>query len=91
MSHHTTLKEGKRPNSLCSINDLVWHHKVPRSNLFLQTSDRAERNDCPYTNGPQSGDIGADGNLVWCELMVEAVTREESNRYGLAGGRRRVV
>jgi hypothetical protein len=38
MSHYARLKEGERPNTLCPVNDLIWHDKISRLDGFLQTA-----------------------------------------------------
>lgn len=79
MAHHALLKEGKWSNTLGSVDDLVWDHKVSRSDLLLQTSYSTECNHGSNTNAPQSCDVGAVGNLMWCVFVVCAMAGEEGD------------
>lgn len=83
MTHHPLLKEGKWPNALRAIDDLIRHHEIPRLDLLLQTANGTERNDAAHTKTSQSGDVGAHWYLVWCVLVGEAVSGEEGD--GLVG------
>jgi hypothetical protein len=79
MSNCASLKEGKWPDSLRSINNLIRNDEVTRLDVLLQTADGGEGDDSPHADGPQSGNIGAGRNLVGGNLVVKAVTAQERN------------
>lgn len=91
VSHNTLLKERPRTESLSPVNDLVRHHKVPGLDFLLQATDSREGDDGPDTDGTQGSDVRTSGDLMRCQLMVEAMATEECDRDELAGSRALVV
>ena len=85
VAHHTALEEGEGSNPLCAIDDLIRNDEVPRFDLFLQTAYRGEGDDGSYADLPQCGDVGAVGDFVRSEFMVEAVSGDEGDWERLAG------
>jgi hypothetical protein len=79
MAHDAAFKESKRPNTLCAINNLIRHNKIPRSNLLLKTSNSRKRNDSTHTNMSQGCDIGTARDLMWCEFVVQAVSGKKGD------------
>lgn len=91
VSNHASLEEGERPDALGTVNDLVWNHEVAGLDLLLQATDGREGNDGADTNRAQSSDVGASRHLMGGNLMVQAVTTEESDSDGLVVVRAVVV
>lgn len=91
VSHHAALEEGEGADALGAVNDLVGHHKVAGLDVFLQTSHGGEGNDGAHAEVAQGGYVGAGGDLVRCEFVVQAMAREKGDGDGVAGGGRRVV
>lgn len=80
MADHALLEESEWPDALGAVNDLVRHDKVPRLDRLLQTAYSGEGNDSADTDGAESRDVGAGGNLMRCEFVVQAMAGEESDR-----------
>lgn len=91
MSHYPRLEKGKRPNTLCAVNDLIWHDKIPRLDGFLQTTHGRKGNHRPDTNTPQSSNVGSVRYLVRRNLVVCAVSAEEGDGDIFAGDATLVV
>lgn len=79
VSYHSALEEGKRTDTLRAIDDLIWDHKVPRGNLFLQASYRRESDDCSHTDVSQGGDVGLVFHFVRGQLVGKAVAGYEGD------------
>lgn len=89
--HNALLEESERTHAFCSVDDLIRHDKVPRLDMFLQTTNCRERDDGPNTDFAECCDIGSRRNLMRRELMVKAVSAQESHRNILASHRALVV
>lgn len=85
MADNAILKEGKWPDALGAIDNLVRDHKVHWLDLLLQRAHGGEGNDTSDTEMAESSDIGAVGNLVGRKLMIQAVTGEEGNVDAVVG------
>jgi hypothetical protein len=81
MAHHAALKESKRSDALGAINNLIRDDKVSGLDLLLQRPNSRESNDATDTDGSERRNVGAVGNLMRCVLVVEAVARQEGDRY----------
>lgn len=79
VSDNATLEESPRAHALGAVNDLVRDNKVAGLDLLLQTADGGESNDAADANGAQGGDIGASGNLMRGDLVVQAVAAQEGD------------
>jgi len=91
VADHATLEEGKWPDALCAVDNLVGDNEVARSYFFLERSDSGEGNDGAHAEVSQRCDVGLVLHLVWCEFMVESVSRDGRDWDRLAGGGRRVL
>lgn len=85
MANHTLLEEGEGTNTLSTVNDLVGHDKVAGLDLLLQTANSREGDDGTDTERAKSGNVGASRDLMRSNLMVQTVTRQESDGDVLAG------
>lgn len=83
VADNTTLEECERADTLGAVNDLVWDDKVAGLDLLLQAADGGESNDCTDTDGAESGNVGACGDLMRGDLVVGTMTAEEGNGDGL--------
>ena len=83
MRHHAALKERKRPNPLRPVDNLVRHHEIPWFHFLRQRADSAEGDDGADAEGAEGGDVGAGGDFVGCEGVVEAVAGEEGDGVGV--------
>lgn len=81
MSDNTFFKKRPGPDPFGPINNLLWHHKIPRLNLLPQTPHCTERNNRAHTDGPQGGNVRPTGDLAGMELVVQAMPREKG--YGV--------
>jgi hypothetical protein len=84
VSDNTTLEESPWTNTLSAVNDLVRNDKIAGLDLLLETANSGESNDATDTNGAQSGDVGAGGNLMGSDLVVGAVAAQEGDGDDLA-------
>lgn len=91
MPHHPTLEEGPGSDAFGAIDDLIGHHKVTRSDFLLETSHGGESNDGAHAERAKRGYVGAGGDLVGCELVVQAVSGEEGDGCRAARSRGGVV
>ena len=80
-----SLEERPRPDALGPIDDLVRHQKIPRPDFLLQAADGGESDDGADAEGAEGGDVGARGDLVGRELVVQAVAGEEGDGRRVAG------
>lgn len=80
---NTTLEVGPWANTLGAVNDLIGNHEVAGLDSLLQTANGRESNDAADTDRTQSSNVGAGGNLVRGNLVVEAVTAQERDGDGL--------
>lgn len=89
VADHAALEEGERADALGAVNDLVGDDEVAGLDLFLEGAYGAEGDDGADTEATESGDVGAGGNLVRSDLVVETMAGDEGNGDGLAvaGGR----
>lgn len=89
VSDHAALEESEGPDALGAVDDLVRDDEVARLDGFLQTAYGAEGDDGAHAEAAQGGDVGARGNLVRCDLVVQAMAGDEGDGDGLAlaGGR----
>lgn len=83
MGNHAVLEESPWSHTLGTVDNLVGDNEVAGLNSLLQTADGGESNDTADTDGAQSSDVCAGGNLVRRELVVWAVTAQESNSDNL--------
>lgn len=86
MVDNAILEEGKRTDAFGAVNNLVGNDEVPWFDLFLQTTDSGEGDNCPHANEAEGRDVSASRYFVWSIFMVQAMTSEEGNWYWLAGG-----
>ncbi len=91
MPNDASLEERPRPDALRSIDNLIRHDEVPRPDLLLQAADGGEGDDGADAERAEGGDVGARGDFVRGQFVVEAVAREEGDWGRLAGGRGGVV
>lgn len=85
MADNTTLEEGKRPDTLCAIDNLVRNHKVHGLDLLLERTDGREGDDASDTEMAESSDVCAVRNLVRRELVVHSVTGKERHVHAIVG------
>lgn len=85
MTYDTPLEKGKRPDTLSAVDNLIGDDEVHGLDLLLQRTDGGEGNDAADTDTPQSSNIGAVGDLVRCELVVEAMAGEERDVGAVVG------
>lgn len=76
---NAALEESPRAHALGAVNDLVRDDKVTGLDFLLQTADGGESNDAADANGAQGGDVGASGNLMRSDLVVQAVAAQEGD------------
>ena len=81
--HEPLLEEGERTDTLGPVDDLVRDNKVHGLDVLPEGPDGGESDDAPDANGAQGGDVGAGGDLVGRELVVDAVAGEESYGYAI--------
>jgi hypothetical protein len=86
VANHAPLEEGKWPDALGAINDLVWDDKIARLDLLLERTNGREGDDGAHANVSQRSNVGSVLDLMGRKLVVEAVTRQEGNGDRLAGG-----
>lgn len=84
--HHPALEERERTNALCAIDDLIRHDKIPGFDFLAQAAHGGEGNDGAHAEFAEGGDIGARGDFVGGEFVVETVAGEEGDWNGQAGG-----
>lgn len=84
VSYNTILEESPWANTLSAVNDLVRNDKVSGLDLLLETANSGESNDATDTDGAQSSDVGAGGNLMGSNLVVGAVAAQEGDGHDLA-------
>ena len=86
VADHAALEEGEGADALGAVDDLVGDDEVAGLDGFLQRANGAESDDGADTQATQSGDVGAGGDLVGCDLVVQTVARQEGDGDGLAVG-----
>jgi hypothetical protein len=86
VADHAALEEGEGADALGAVDDLVGDDEVAGLDGFLQRADGAEGDDGADAQAAQGGDVGAGGDLVGCDLVVQAVARQEGDGDGLAVG-----
>jgi len=91
VTDHALLEEGEGTDALGAVDDLVGYNKVARLNLLLQTAHGGESDDGTDTERAESGNVGASGDLMRSDLVVQTVTRQESDRDVSTGRGRFVV
>lgn len=74
-----SLEESPRPHALGAIDDLIRDDEIARSDLLLQAADGGEGDDGADAERAEGGDVGARGDFVRGELVVEAVAGEEGD------------
>lgn len=79
VTDYTSLEESERPDTLRPVNDLVWDNEVAGLDLLLQAADGGEGDNGTHTDGAKSGDVGARGDLVGSDLVVQAMSAEKGN------------
>lgn len=79
VSDHAALEEGEGTDTLGAIDDLVGNDEIAGLDLLLQATDGGEGNDGANTDGAQSSNVGAGGNLVGSDLVVQTVTAQEGD------------
>lgn len=79
------LEVGRGSDSLGSVDDTVWNHKVPRGDFLSQGADSGKGNDCLYADGLEGGNVGTSRHLGRSMLVVEPVTGQERD---LGAGRK---
>lgn len=79
MPDEASFEESPRPDALGAIDDLVRHDEIARSDLLLQAADGGEGDDGADAERAEGGDVGARGDFVRGELVVEAVAGEEGD------------
>ena len=72
MRDDPTLEESKRPDALRTIDNLVRDDEVTWLDLLRKTADGTEGDDGADAEGAERGDVGAGGDLVGREFVVEA-------------------
>lgn len=85
VANESALEKGEWSDTLTPVNDLVRHHKIPRSNLLLQAAHCGKGDDGPHANLAEGGYVGAVGYFVRGVFMVETMTGEEGDGSGRAG------
>jgi hypothetical protein len=70
---------GRSNSTFRTINNLIWHHEIPRLNLLPQTAHSTKRNNRPDANTPQRRNICTVGYFVRRVLVVETVAGEEGD------------
>ena len=83
MRDDPTLEESKRPDALRTIDNLVRDDEVTWLDLLRKTADGTEGDDGADAEGAERGDVGAGGDLVGREFVVEAVAGEEGDWDGV--------
>ena len=83
VGNDASLEEGERTDSLGAIDDLVGDNEIARLDLLLQAADGGESDDGTDTDGAQGSDVSASRDLVGGDLVVQAVTAQESHGNGL--------
>ena len=71
------VEEGEGPDPLRAVDDLVRDDEVARLDRFAQRADGAEGDDGADAKGAQGSDVGAGGDFVGREFVVQAVTGKE--------------
>jgi hypothetical protein len=84
VADHAALEEGEGADALGAVDDLVRDDEVARLDGFLQRADGAEGDDGAHAQAAEGSDVGAGGDLVGRDLVVQAVARQEGNGDGLA-------
>lgn len=85
VAYHSTFEECKRPHTLCAVNNLIWDHKIPRLDHFLQTTNRRKGNDCSDTDASQRRDIGSIRYFMRRNLMVRSMPTQKCDGHVRAG------
>lgn len=79
VSYNAALVEGEGADALGAVDDLVGDDEIHGLDLLAQRADGGEGDDGAHADGAQGGNIGAGGNLVGSQLVVEAVAGEEGD------------
>lgn len=91
MPYHSAFEEREGADPLGAVDDLVRDDKVPRFDGFLETADCGEGDDGADAEAAEGGDVGAGGDLVGGEFVVEAMAADEGDGDRLVGLRGGVV
>lgn len=91
VGNHSLLEKCPWTESLGAINDLIRNHKIAGLDFLPQATDGREGDDGTDTDGTQGSDIGAGGNLMGCQLVVQTVTTQKCDCDSLAGALALVV
>lgn len=91
VGNHSLLEKCPWTEPLGAINDLVRNHKIAGLDVLPQATDGREGDDGTDTDGTQGGDIGAGGNLMGCQLVMQTVTTQECDCDSLTGALALVV
>ncbi|KAK0935574.1 hypothetical protein LTR29_012887 [Friedmanniomyces endolithicus] len=88
VAYPTPLEKSERSDPLRAVDNLVRDDKVAGFDLLLQATDCAESDDGADTEAAEGGDVGAVGDFVGRELMVQAVAGDEGDGdwFGAGGG-----
>lgn len=89
--YHSAFEEREGADPLGAVDDLVRDDKVPRFDGFLETADCGEGDDGADAEAAEGGDVGAGGDLVGGEFVVEAMAADEGDGDRLVGLRGGVV
>lgn len=81
--NNAALEVGPWSETLGAVDDLIRDDEIAGLDLLLQTANGGESNDASDTDRAQSGNVRAGRNLVGSELVVQAVSAQESNGDGL--------
>lgn len=84
MVYNPVLEKRERPNSLRAINDLVRDNKIAWLDFFFEAANGREGDDGPDTERAEGSDVGTSGYLMWCKLVMQAMTSKKGYRYWLA-------
>lgn len=86
VADHAAFEECEWTDTLGAIDDLVRDDEVSWFDVFLQASYCGEGDDGADAEMSEGGDVGAGGDFVWCELMVQTMARDEGDGNWLARG-----
>ena len=75
----TALEEGERADALGAVDDLIRDNKVHGLDLLLERAYGGEGDDGSDADVTQGRDVGAVGDLVRRELVVDAMAGQEGD------------
>lgn len=91
VADHAAFEECEWADSLGAVDDLVGDDEVAGFDGFLEAAYSGEGDDGADAEVAEGGDVGASGDFVGGELVMEAMAGDEGDGDWLACGGRWVV